>query len=58
MWALGDLLGLSSGGAEAELFHGLDFTTTRGTMQDGLVSPTLFNVVVENIIKTWLTMTV
>ena len=39
-------------------FHGLVFPTTRGTTQDGLLSPTFFNVVVDNFIRTWLAMTV
>ena len=34
------------------------FPATRGTMQGGLISPTLFNVVVDNVIRTWLAMTV
>ena len=32
-------------------FHGSAFTTTRGTTQGGLLSPTLFNVVLENVIR-------
>ena len=39
-------------------FHGSDFPATRGTPQGGIVSPTLFNVVVDNVIITWLAMTV
>ena len=31
--------------------------TTQGTMQGGLVLPTLFNIVVDNFIQTWLAMT-
>ena len=38
-------------------FHGLAFPATRGTMQWGIVSPTLFNMVVESVIRTWLSMT-
>ena len=34
------------------------FPDTRGTMQDRLVYPTLFNMVVDNVIITWLAMTV
>ena len=33
------------------------FPATRGTMQGGLISPTIFNVVVENVMRTWLAMT-
>ena len=39
-------------------FHGPAFPATRGTTQGGLVSLTLFNVVVDNVIRTWLAMTV
>ena len=30
---------------------------TQGTTQGGLISPTLFNVVVNNMVWTWLAMT-
>ena len=39
-------------------FHGPAFPVTRGTTRGVLVSPTLFNVVVDNIIRTCLAMTV
>ena len=39
-------------------YHGPDFPATQGTTQGILVYPTLFNVVVENVIRTWLAMTV
>ena len=39
-------------------FNGPSFTTTRGTTQGGLIYLTLFNVVVDNVIRTWLAMTV
>ena len=39
-------------------FHGPTFLTKRGTMQGGLVSKTIFNVLVENFIRIWLAMTV
>ena len=39
-------------------FHGPAFPATRVTTQGGLVSPELFNVVVDNAIQTWLSMTV
>ena len=39
-------------------FHGPAFPTTRGTTQGGLFSLTLFNVVVDNVIRTWMSMTV
>ena len=39
-------------------YHGPIFPATRGTMKGGLVSPTLFSVIVKNIIRTWLAITV
>ena len=39
-------------------FHRPDFPITQVTTQGGLVYLTLFNVVVENFIRTWLSMTV
>ena len=39
-------------------FHVLAFPATRGTTQDGQAYPTLFNVVVDNFIRTWLAMIV
>ena len=39
-------------------FHGPAFPSTRGKTQGGLVYLTLFNVVVDNVIRTWLDMTV
>ena len=39
-------------------FHGPDFPSTWGTTQGGLVSLTLLNVVVDNVITTWLEMIV
>ena len=39
-------------------FHGPAFPSTRGTTQGGLVSPTFFNVLVDNFIRAWLAMTV
>ena len=35
-------------------FHWPSFPVMRGTTQGGLVSPTLFNVVVDSVIRTWL----
>ena len=40
------------------VFHRLVFPTTRGATQGGRVTPILFNVVVDNVIRTWLAMTV
>ena len=39
-------------------YHGTAFPATRKTIQGGLVSLPLFNIVVDNIIRTWLDMTV
>ena len=39
-------------------YHRPAFSDTWGTIQGGLVSPPLFNVVVDNVIRTWLAMTV
>ena len=39
-------------------YHGLAFQDTWGTSQGGLLSQTLFNVVGDNFIRTWLAMTV
>ena len=37
-------------------YHGTNFTATRGMMQGGIISPTLFNVVVDNVVQMWLVM--
>ena len=39
-------------------FQGTAFPYTSGTTQEVLVSPTLFTVVVYNVVRTWLSMTV
>ena len=39
-------------------YLGMAFPATQGTRQDGLVSPTIFNNVVDNVIRAWLAMTV
>ena len=39
-------------------FHGPSFLATRDTTQGVIMSPTLFNVVVDNVIITWMAMTV
>ena len=38
--------------------NGPDFPPTRCTTQDGLLSPMFFNVLVDNVIRTWLAMKV
>ena len=40
------------------VYHILALLSARVTTQDGVISPTLFNVVVDNFIRTWLVMTV
>ena len=39
-------------------YHRLDFPDTQGSTQGSLMSQILFNVVMENGIRTWLAMTV
>ena len=39
-------------------YHGKALPATRETTQVGLVSPEFFNIVVENVICTWLAMMV
>ena len=39
-------------------FHRTALPATRGITQGNLVPPTLFNVVVDNVITTWMAMTV
>ena len=39
-------------------YHRPDFPDTRGMTQGDLVSPTLLNIVVDNVIRTWLAITV
>ena len=38
-------------------FHGPLFHTSRGTIQRGIKTPTLFNVLVDNVIRHWLSFT-
>ena len=38
-------------------YHSPNFKVTRGTTQGGLISLTLFNVVVNNVVRKWLAMT-
>ena len=39
-------------------FHRPAFPATRGITQVRLVSPAMFSMVVDNVIRTWLSMTV
>ena len=39
------------------VYHGTAFPEKWGMAQGGLVSPTLFNVVVDNVIRKWVAMT-
>ena len=38
-------------------YYGPNFTSNQGTIQGGLITPTLFNVVVDNVVWTWLEIT-
>ena len=39
-------------------YHSLYFKLTRGTTQGGIVSPTLFNLIVDNVVRNWLALAV
>ena len=39
-------------------YHVLHFKSTQGTTQGRLISPTLFNLIVNNVVRNWITMTV
>ena len=39
-------------------YHSPHFKTTRGTTQGGLILPTLFNQIVDNMVQRWLAMMV
>ena len=39
-------------------YHGPHFQETRRTTYGGLISPNLFNMVVNNVVHNWLSMTV
>ena len=39
-------------------YHGLKLQVTRGTTQGGLTSSTLFNMVFNNVLHNWLSITV
>ena len=58
VWTLGDFLGPQKVVPGKNGYHGLSFPSTWVTMQGGLISPALFQVVVDNFIQTWLAMTV
>ena len=38
-------------------YHGMYFKETQGTTKGGLISPTLFDLIVENVVMNWLAMT-
>ena len=58
MWALADFLGLLEGDSKAKRLPWSGLPVTRGTNQGRLVSSTLFNVVVDKFVRTWMVMTV
>ena len=39
-------------------YHGHQFRVTRGTTQGGIVSPTLFTVAVNSVVRNWILLTV
>ena len=39
-------------------YHGPHLQVTRGTTQGGLISPTLFNLIVDNVVRNWLALAV
>ena len=39
-------------------FHSANFKAAWWTIQGGIISPTLFNVVLDNLVWTWMTITV
>ena len=39
-------------------YHGPHLQATRGTTQGGFIFPTLFNIVVENVVWNWLALAV
>ena len=58
VWTLGDLLGPPSSGANIEWLRRDGLPSIRVTTQGGLMYPKLFNMVVDNFIRTWLPITV
>ena len=58
LWTLGDLMGPPAIGAKTEWLPRTGLPSTRVTTQGGLMYPTLFNMVVDNVIRTWLAITV
>ena len=51
-WSRGEVVTFQNG------FHGPQFLLTQETTQGVLVSPTLFNVVVDKVVQHWLSITV
>ena len=39
-------------------YHGLHFKATQGATQGRLISPTLFNLIIYNVVSNWLALTV
>ena len=39
-------------------YHGFHFKATRGNTQGGIVSPTIFNLIVDNVVRKWLALMV
>ena len=45
-------------GAWKNWYHGTQLQATRGTTQGGLISPTLLNIIVDNVVQNWIALTV
>ena len=58
MGTLGGILIEPVGGHQAERLSWGQFRATRGTIQGGVVLPTLFNVVVYSVVFNWLSLMV
>ena len=51
-------MGEPGGGHQVNGYHGPKFRATRSTTQGRIVSPALFNVVVDSVVRHWLSLTV
>ena len=58
MRAPSNLLGPQEVFTKQNGYPGQNFKATWGMMQVGLISPNMFNVLVDNVVRIWLVMTV